>query len=73
MTSTALLEQILRLPAAERLRLVEAIWDSLAHSPERIPVPDWHRAELERRLADGAEQARVSWKDVQGQLAATQT
>ena len=33
------------LSAAERLQLVEAIWDSLLESPDTIPVPDWHRPE----------------------------
>jgi putative addiction module component (TIGR02574 family) len=32
------------------LELVEQIWDSLAATPEAVPVPDWHRAELDRRL-----------------------
>ena len=45
------LPEILGLPAAERLRLMEEIWISLAAEPSSVPVPDWHRAELDRRLA----------------------
>lgn len=68
MTPKALLDEILRLPPDERLRLVEDIWDSLAESSERIPVPEWHRAELDRRLADKAEQATIAWTDVRSRL-----
>jgi len=42
--------EILNLPPAERLRLLEAIWDSLTEVPEAIPVSQELRDELERRL-----------------------
>ena len=68
MTPKALLEEILRLPPDERLRLVEDIWDSLAEESARVPVPDWHRAELDRRLNDREEQATISWTQVRERL-----
>jgi putative addiction module component (TIGR02574 family) len=37
------------LSPAERLQLVEAIWDSLLDTPDAIPVPDWHRQVLDER------------------------
>ena len=64
MAPDALRDQIMKLPPAERLRLVEEIWDSLTASPEDVPVPDWHREELERRLDDPTEQATLSWDEV---------
>jgi len=54
MTPKALRDEILRLSANERLQLVEEIWDSLAGEPDSIPVPDWHKAELDRRLDNPA-------------------
>jgi len=54
MTPKAILNEILQLPLDERLKLVEAIWDSIAATPEAVPVPDWHRAELDRRLGGAA-------------------
>ncbi|HKR65287.1 MAG TPA: addiction module protein [Thermoanaerobaculia bacterium] len=45
------LAQILELPADERLKLVEAIWDSLTEAPEAVPVSEAVREELDRRLA----------------------
>jgi putative addiction module component (TIGR02574 family) len=68
MPRSALLSEILELPPAERLRLVEEIWDSLAVSAESVPVPDWHQAELDRRLDDPAEEATISWEEVQASL-----
>lgn len=65
MTPSALLSQILQLPPEQRLQLVEDIWDSLAQSEASVPVPEWHRTELDRRLADPSEQAALSWDDVQ--------
>jgi putative addiction module component (TIGR02574 family) len=43
--------QLLELPPSERLQLVEALWDSLARTPEAIRVSDELREELDRRLA----------------------
>ncbi len=67
------LPEILGLPAAERLRLVEEIWDSLAAQPSSVPIPDWHRTELDRRLAssdaDGGE--GQAWDDVKARLSAS--
>jgi putative addiction module component (TIGR02574 family) len=60
MAATPLLQQILELSAAQRLQLVEDIWDSLAQSEANVPVPQWHREELDRRLADPAEDATES-------------
>lgn len=68
MTPKALLDEILRLPAAQQIQLVEEVWDRIAASPANVPVPEWHRAELDRRLADPAEQATISWDDVQSRL-----
>ena len=47
-----LIGEILALPAAERRRLVDAIWDSIAVEPQALPLADWQRDELDLRLAD---------------------
>jgi putative addiction module component (TIGR02574 family) len=44
------LTDVLALPIAERLKLVEAIWDSIAEIPEAIAVTPAQQAELDRRL-----------------------
>jgi putative addiction module component (TIGR02574 family) len=40
---------IFDLSFAERLQLVEDLWDSLAATPEQLPMPDWQKEELDRR------------------------
>src|ERR1017187_4266522 len=64
MTPNALVDEILRLPPDQRLKLVEDVWDSLAASPHEVGVPQWHRDELDRRLADPSDQANSSWQNV---------
>ncbi len=54
MTRNALRNEIMRLSPDERLQLVEEIWDSLAAEPSQVPIPEWHRKELDRRLAEPA-------------------
>jgi putative addiction module component (TIGR02574 family) len=39
---------IFKLSRAERLQLVEDLWDSIARE-EVLPVPEWKRDELRRR------------------------
>jgi putative addiction module component (TIGR02574 family) len=43
--------EVLELPPAQRLRLLEAIWDSLSDTLDDVPVPDWQKEELDRREA----------------------
>ncbi len=42
-------DSIQNLPAAERLRLVEQIWDGLSTEPTPIPLPEWAVSEAKRR------------------------
>lgn len=62
------------LPAAERARLAEALWDSIADEantdPDVLPLSDEQRAELDRRLADyqAHPETSVPWEEVQTRL-----
>jgi len=68
MTSKAILNEILQLPLDERLKLVEDVWDSIAITPEAVPLPDWHRDELDRRLGQTPPGPNLSWDDVRAKL-----
>ena len=68
MTPKGLRDEILQLPATERLKLLEEIWDSLAATPEAVPIPDWHKAELDRRLDRPAPGPRETWDEVRAKL-----
>lgn len=48
------IDELRKLPIAERLRLVEDLWDSIAEesSEETFPVTPELAEELDRRLAD---------------------
>ncbi len=41
---------ILELSVAERIQMVEDIWDSIAAVPEAVPLSDEQKKELDRRL-----------------------
>lgn len=57
MTSIDLMNKIVssqklsELSVSERLDLMEDVWASLSETPESVPVPDWHRALLDERIA----------------------
>jgi putative addiction module component (TIGR02574 family) len=42
-------EPIFKLGRAERLQLVEDLWDSIAEEEAPLPVPGWKREELRQR------------------------
>jgi putative addiction module component (TIGR02574 family) len=45
------LDNLRQLPLAEKLRVVEVLWDDIAASTEEFPLPSWLRDEVEQRLA----------------------
>lgn len=51
-TNQELVAEILALPVEERVELVDAIWDSISAVPEALPLTQWQRDELDRRLAE---------------------
>lgn len=57
---------IFDLSPAEKLQLVEDLWDDLAAAPEVVPVQDWQKQELARRkgnlLNDPA--SGLAWEEV---------
>ena len=46
------LDHLRQLPLAEKLRVVEVLWDDIAASTEDFPLPAWLRNEVEQRLAE---------------------
>lgn len=68
MTKAALRDELRNLSLAERLELVEELWDSIAAECAREPFPltDEQRAALERRLAeaDANPAAGAPWEEV---------
>jgi putative addiction module component (TIGR02574 family) len=44
------LADVLEMDVPERIRLAQAIWDSIAEVPEAVPLSESDRAEIDRRL-----------------------
>ena len=64
--------ELLRTPLSveQRLELIGELWNSIPDSLEALPVPDWHREELDRRLAaaDANADAAIPWEEVKRRL-----
>jgi len=43
------IRSVFDLSPAEKLQLVEDLWDDLASNPDDVPIHDWQIKELERR------------------------
>ncbi len=50
--SSALRDVLLRLPAAERLELIEELWDSIEDDDPALELTPEHRADLGKRVAE---------------------
>lgn len=50
--TTALRKELFKLPAAERLELVEELWDSIADEDKALDLTPEQREDLDRRLAE---------------------
>lgn len=61
------------LTVQQRIELIGELWDGIPDSIDMLPVPDWHREELDRRLsaADADPDAAVPWDEVKGRLRET--
>lgn len=68
--NTALASEISRLTPAEKLQLVEELWDDLAASEDRLPIPVWHEKLLaEDQVRYQANPAEGSaWPEVKARI-----
>jgi len=59
------------LPVAERLKLIEDLWDSIENDADALALPDWHRAEIDRRLEalDTGASVGAPWEEVRRRIA----
>ena len=47
-----LVAEILSLPVEERMELLETIWASISAVPDALPLTEWQKEELDRRLEE---------------------
>jgi putative addiction module component (TIGR02574 family) len=62
--------QVFELNVSEKLQLLEDLWDSIAQSPEQIPVLDWQKEELDKRKAAYVQNpdSGSSWEAVKARI-----
>lgn len=69
--TNAHLDELLRLPIADRLDAIEELWDSLEPNAGLYPLTDEERLELDRRIAadndDGPDKG-ISWPELRRRL-----
>jgi putative addiction module component (TIGR02574 family) len=67
---TVELEELRKLSVADKLRLVEQLWDDIGASAEPFPLQPWHMREADRRAAELKAQPEIAltreevWKRV---------
>jgi putative addiction module component (TIGR02574 family) len=62
-------DEIRKLSIAERIQLVEDIWDSIAQDNAKLAVPESHKREIDRRWAEyGKDPTSFSWSQVREEL-----
>lgn len=44
--------ELRKLPKAEKLRIIELLWEDLASDDDAVPSPAWHQDELRKTEAD---------------------
>lgn len=52
MRSSEIIKEIDNLGLSEKIILVEDIWDSIARNNSELPMPEWQKAELDKRYSD---------------------
>ncbi|MDM7994175.1 MAG: addiction module protein [Acidobacteriota bacterium] len=63
-------KSILDLSLAEKLQLLEDLWDDIASDPAAVPVQHWQKDELDRRkhnLLNNPAPA-LSWEEIQRRI-----
>lgn len=62
-----------RLDILEKIRMVQDLWDQIATTPENVPVPRWHKEELDKRERERSKNGDQSepWTVVEKRLRAS--
>ena len=63
-------DQLDALTVAEKVRLLEQVWQRLCSQPDTFTLPDWHAdvlVERRHRLVEGSAK-RIPWNEAKAQL-----
>jgi len=64
------ISDVYELPVEERIRLVQAIWESVASSPDQVPLPAAQVKKLDKCYSDylSNPNSGVPWAEVKAKL-----
>ena len=64
------IEDLLKLSVAERIQLVEDLWDSVAADPTNVPLTEAQKKELRARVAEhkADPESAIPWEEVRRRL-----
>ena len=70
MRPNEIVEEIKKLNLAEKLLLVEDVWDSIAQSNLELPMPEWQKKELDKRYREyrAGNQKLYDWQQVHDEI-----
>jgi putative addiction module component (TIGR02574 family) len=70
MTDSSDTTDLKQLSIAERLRLIEELWDSLEGDVDALLLSDWQRAEIDKRLdaLDRGTSVGAPWDEVRRRI-----
>lgn len=59
-----------QLSVEQKVQVVQDLWDRITMSPDQLPIPDWHRKELNRRQEEWANNPDPgeNWDDIKHSL-----
>jgi putative addiction module component (TIGR02574 family) len=62
--------EIRQLPIAEKLQIMEAIWEDLRAQAEQVPVPSWHKKLLDdrRKAVEEGREEILEWDSIKDSL-----
>lgn len=65
MATDPIISAVFQLSPAEKLQLIEDLWDDLFAAPDAVPWHDWQKEELARRREnlDRDPNSAVSWEE----------
>jgi putative addiction module component (TIGR02574 family) len=59
------IKNVMEMPVEQRILLVEDMWDSIRPQSQRIPIPESHKQELDRRFSKYKQNASALLDDRQ--------
>lgn len=64
------MKSVFDLSPAEKLQLVEDLWDDLAATPDAVPIHDWQKEELARRKENLSRNpsSGIAWEDLKKRI-----